>query len=226
VEGEKHPALKLPSEERTAYLRVIASMASSDGKVSDSEIAHLREACEEVGLDPVDTGSVIDSAVEPDSAEIDAAIRQLAGSELKFTLLADLLFIAHSDGKYSEEERLEVVAIADTLGINTAQVSAVDRYVAAVLRASKAKGFEMDDLKKHGGEVAAGLVAAGVPIAAVGMSGSVAGLSAAGVTSGLAALGMGLGVTTGIGVVVGIGVASYFGVRWLSKKVTSKTPSA
>jgi hypothetical protein len=118
---------------------------------------------------------------------------------------------------------LEIGEIADTLGINSAQQSAIDRYVAAMLRANKTKGSEADGLKKLGGEVAAGLAAAGVPIAAVGMSGSAAGLGAAGITSGLAALGMGLGVATGIGVALGIGVASYFGVRWLSKKVMKKS---
>lgn len=39
----------------------------------------------------------------------------------------------------------------------------------------------------------------------------------------MAALGMGLGMTTDIGVAVGIGVASYFGVRWLAKKVTKES---
>ena len=36
---------------------------------------------------------------------------------------------------------------------------------------------------------------------------------------GAGALGMGLGMTTGIGVAAAIGVGSYFGVRWLYKKV-------
>ena len=63
--------------------------------------------------------------------------------------------------------------------------------------------------------------AVGVPIAAVYFSGSVVGLSAAGITSGLATLGMGgvLGfssMVTGIGAAVLIGVVAYNGI----KKVT------
>jgi uncharacterized tellurite resistance protein B-like protein len=211
--------LKLPSKERAAYLRVIASLAALDGEVSDAEIAHLRRACKDLELTPAQMGRVIASAEAPDKAMVRDAVRQLAGSQLRFTLLSDLLFIAHADGRYSEEERSEVAAVADALGITKAQRSAVDKYVTAVMKAGKAKGVGAEALKKLGGEVAAGLAATGVPIAAVAASGSVAGLSAAGITSGLAALGMGLGMTTGIGVVVGIGVASYFGVRWLSKKL-------
>lgn len=63
--------------------------------------------------------------------------------------------------------------------------------------------------------------AVGTPLAAVYLSGSVIGLSAAGMTSGLATLGMGgvLGMSsmaTGIGVAVLIGVGTYAGVRKLT----------
>ena len=99
------------------------------------------------------------------------------------------------------------------------QVAAIRSYVEAVGKAGASDSASAKDLKKLGGDVAAGLASAGVPVAAVAVSGSVFGLSAAGITSGLAALGMGLGMTTGIGVAAAIGVGSYFGVRWLYKKV-------
>lgn len=64
-------------------------------------------------------------------------------------------------------------------------------------------------------------MAVGTPLAAVYLSGSVVGMSAAGMTSGLAALGMGgvLGLSsmaTGIGVAVLLGVGAYSGVRKLT----------
>lgn len=70
-------------------------------------------------------------------------------------------------------------------------------------------------------ELSTKAAAVGVPLAAVYLSGSVIGLSAAGMTSGLAALGMGgvLGLSsmaTGIGVAVLIGVGTYAGVRKLT----------
>jgi len=63
--------------------------------------------------------------------------------------------------------------------------------------------------------------AVGTPLAAVYLSGSVVGMSAAGLTSGLASLGMGglLGLssmTTGIGVAVLLGVGAYAGMRKLT----------
>lgn len=78
-----------------------------------------------------------------------------------------------------------------------------------------------DKLKEIFKDMAAKGTAVGVPLAAVYLSGSVAGLGAAGITSGLAALGMGgvLGLSsmvTGIGVVVLLAVAAYQGVKWLT----------
>ena len=60
----------------------------------------------------------------------------------------------------------------------------------------------------------------GVPIAAIYLTGSVTGLSAAGITSGLAGLGLGgvLGLSsmvTGVGVAIILGVGVYKGAQWL-----------
>ena len=78
-----------------------------------------------------------------------------------------------------------------------------------------------DQIKNSMKETLAKAGAVGVPMAAVYLSGSVLGVSAAGMTSGLAALGMGgiLGFSsmfTGIGVAVLIGVGAYKGVRKFS----------
>jgi hypothetical protein len=108
--------------------------------------------------------------------------------------------------------------LASQLKVNDEQISAMRQYVDAVLQA-KAVGASDGNLKKLGGEVAASLASVGVPVGAVAVSGSVFGLSAAGITSGLAALGMGLGMVPGIGVAVGIGVGAYFAVKWLWKQI-------
>ncbi|EII8775352.1 hypothetical protein K4889_000610 [Campylobacter coli] len=82
-----------------------------------------------------------------------------------------------------------------------------------------------DKLKEIFKDTAAKSAAVGVPLAAVYLSGSVVGLGATGITSGLAALGMGgllglSGMVTGIGVVVLLGVAAYQGVKWLTSDNT------
>ena len=139
-----------------------------------------------------------------------------------FEIIIGVAFSNGQWGKYTYEEKAEVASIATWLGVNSEQIDAIEKYVNAVRKAVESDGANKDDLKKLGGDVAAGLAAAGVPIGAVAISGTVMGLSAAGITSGLAALGLGFGMATGSGVVASIGVASYFGVKWLYKKLVEE----
>lgn len=75
-----------------------------------------------------------------------------------------------------------------------------------------------DKQRKLGGDVVASLAATGVPVGAVAVTGSVTGISAAGITSGLATLGAG-SMVGGIAVVAGIGVISFLGVKWVVSKM-------
>lgn len=77
---------------------------------------------------------------------------------------------------------------------------------------------DLDDnaIKENAKELAAKAAAAGTPLAAVYISGSVVGMSAAGITSGLATLGMGLGMTGGLVVVGLVGIAAYKGLKHLT----------
>lgn len=81
--------------------------------------------------------------------------------------------------------------------------------------------FNDDALTRGMKELGAKAGAVGVPLAAVYLSGSVVGMSAAGLTSGLATLGLGgvLGfssMATGIGVAVLLGVGAYKGIKHLT----------
>lgn len=216
----KHPATELPQSERVDYLIVIASMAAADGEVAGAEFEKLRAFCRALDLGALEAGQVMAALEGPDEVRIREVTARLKSSQLRFTLMTDLLFMAYADGKFVDSERREIRGLGDALGINDAQLEALEKYVQAVLKAEKAEEVGPEDFKKLGGDVAASLAAAGVPVAAVAVSGSVFGLSAAGITSGLAALGMGFGMASGLGVAVGIGVASYFGVRWLYRRVT------
>ncbi|MFC1849556.1 TerB family tellurite resistance protein [candidate division CSSED10-310 bacterium] len=217
MEDEKHPLTPFSIPEKKAYLCIVASLASADREVSDDEISNLRKLCKKVGLDARSMGEVLAAAEDPDSAPLQEYLKQMAESELRFTLVTDMLFLAYADEKYSQDEREVVARIALELKVNSEQLSAIENYVQAVTDMQKTGTSA--EMKKLGGDVTAGLASAGIPIAAVAVSGTVWGLSTAGIVSGLLALGMGLGMATGVGVVAVLGVASYFGVRWLYRKM-------
>jgi uncharacterized tellurite resistance protein B-like protein len=215
----KHPATELPLSERVDYLVVVASMAAADGEIAAAEYEKLREFCKALELGAAEIGQVMAAVEEPDTVRIREVTGRLRSSQLRFTLMTDLIFMALADEKFVEAERREIRALADALNLTEPQLAALEKYVQAVLKAGKAEGVGAEDFKKLGGDVAASLAATGIPIAAVAVSGTVFGLSAAGITSGLAALGLGLGMTSGLGVAVAIGVGSFFSVRWLYRRV-------
>lgn len=96
----------------------------------------------------------------------------------------------------------------------------VDYIVENIVKNKEIISKRQDDIqiKKSMQDLFSKAGAVGVPLAAVYLSGSVVGISAAGMTSGLAALGMGgvLGFSsmfTGIGVAVLLGVGTYKGIK-------------
>lgn len=94
----------------------------------------------------------------------------------------------------------------------------IDLAFSAVENDYKMLKDDLDDnaIKKNAEDLATKAAAAGAPLAAVYISGSVVGMSAAGITSGLATLGMGMGMTGGLVVVGLIGIMTYKGLKHLT----------
>ena len=220
-EKQKHPLFSSKEEEKVAYLYIVASIAAIDGSVSSDEINNLIKLAEQVAISSDGLGKIISAAKEPQSAPIKKYIAELRKSDLRYTLVADMFFLGYADDKLTKEEVDEINLISGQLNVKQEQVEAIKKYAKAMVDQAKGKVKGKETLKNMGSDIASSLAASGVPLGAVAVSGSVFGLSAAGMTSGLAALGLGFGMATGIGVVAAIGVASFMGVRWAIKKVNN-----
>lgn len=212
---QRHPLANYPEVERVDYLCIVASIAAADGKVTDDEITKIREFCNAIGIGEIGLGMIIAGVGDPSVIEIEPTLTRLSKSDLRFTLLTDMLFMAYADGIFVPGEEEEILRIASMLNINQKQINAMNKYVEAVLSAQSPNRAK-SNWKRLGSEIAGVLASAGVPLGAVVLAGTVFGN---GIAAGLAVLGMGLGTATGVGVAVSIGVSSYFGVRWLFKKI-------
>jgi uncharacterized tellurite resistance protein B-like protein len=219
-EKKGHEALNLAVSERADYLTVVAAMLAADGVVDPAELAKLRELCKALELPATEMGEVLATADKPSPDRVRSTLTRMKNSDLKFALMTDCIFMAYADGRVVPEEEAEIASVSDALGISARQVASLRKYVEAVNKVVEGN-LPADQAKKILGEAVAGTASVGVPVAAIAVSGSVFGLSAAGITSGLAALGLGFGMLTGLGVAIGIGVGSYAGVRWLYRKVAS-----
>ena len=218
VQERRHSLRAYPETERVDYLCLIASMAAADNIVSNDELTQLRRFCEAAKVDAIDVGLILSAAADPSSLDILEMLKRLAQTDLRFTLLSDLLFMAYADGIVAPEEDEDMQYIARHLNINPEQVAATELYVKNVL-AAQTSDASKKDWTAIGSELAGALAGAGVPLGAVALSGCLCGVGAAELSKALNAMGMGLGLTPGIGVVLSLGVCSYFGVRHLFKKL-------
>lgn len=219
-EAVSHPLLAYPEAERVAYLSIIAELSNVDGKFDDKEKAHLDSQLEAFEISNEGKAKVyaaIFDLKEERRAEVVQTLHDLDNSDLRFTLIADLFLLALSNGYISVEELAYVEEVAIQLGITKDQVMAI-KDVQFHLWQLRSTPSDSDAFKAMLKECASNLAAAGIPIAAIAGSGSVFGLSAAGITSGLAALGglIGGGMLAGTVLVIpALAVGSAWGVKKL-----------
>ncbi|MEO5892056.1 MAG: TerB family tellurite resistance protein [Ferruginibacter sp.] len=117
----------ISDEEKGAYLSAIASIATADSRATQTEIDHLTHLCEAADLSAEQQQLVLNAAMDPGGEGLLPALDLLKGTDLKYSLLTDLLAFAKSDGNYSEAEEHSVQKIADYLGVDETQFGLLDQ---------------------------------------------------------------------------------------------------
>lgn len=221
--NEMNEALKI------AYLKAVINMAyANDDLIDDKEFAEILLLITRLELTP-DSRFVVRSymasidsltPLEKLIAEIDNECPDGQIKSLHISLVKDLINLFFSTGGKEITE-------FSFLSTNRSLLRVTDAEIELAVMAIKndhnmlKEDFTDDQVVSALKELSAKAAAVGTPLAAVYLSGSVVGMSAAGLTSGLATLGMGgllglSGMATGIGVAVLIGVVAYKGVRKLT----------
>jgi hypothetical protein len=229
-EEDQLVALSDMSEElKVAYLKVIVNMTySDDGEVDKDEFAQILLLMTRLEFSPESRfilRDYITSLGELDCLDtliktIDESCSPSHNKSVKISLVKDLFSVFMSVNNGSHEN---FAFFKD----NNHLFNVSDQEVELVIEALKLDfkmlndDFSDDALTRGMKELSAKAGAVGVPLAAVYLSGSVVGMSAAGLTSGLATLGLGgaLGfssMATGIGVAVLLGVGAYKGIKHLT----------
>ncbi len=215
-----HPILAYPEEARIAYVSLLGELCYVDKNFDENERKLLDQQMD--ALDISDQGKARVYAAVYDLRDshrdaIIAGIQALSDSDLRFTLTGDLFIMALANDYISVEEQDYVFEIGRKLGLQDEQIKAI-KQVEFGLWQLRNTPSDSESYKKMIKELAGNLAGAGVPIAAIAASGSVFGLSAAGLTSGLAALGalVGGGMLAGTVLVVpAIAAGSIWGVKKL-----------
>ncbi len=114
--------------EKGAYLGAIASLATADRVASQEEIDHLNQLSAAASLSDEQQQFVERAAVELNADDLNECLNILKDSELKYSLVTDLITFAKSDQNFSREEEEGVYKIAQYLGVDEKQYSLLGEF--------------------------------------------------------------------------------------------------
>ncbi len=211
---------------KLCYLNVLVWLTYFEDRQIDE-----REVCEiQVLMTQLRCNAELRQAVRanikcPESLNAETQITQMlaltpSGTQLalRCSLVKDAIRLHRATSAGNAREQMGIHHLAGLLEIDDEKVAFIED---ACIQDEKILAGEMSDgqITAAAKGLAAKATAAGVPVAAVYLSGSVTGLSATGITSGLSALGLGgvLGLSamvTGIGVAIIGGISVYKGLQW------------
>jgi uncharacterized tellurite resistance protein B-like protein len=115
--------------EKGSYLGAIASIATADRTASEEELEYIRTLADSAELSPEQKEAVERAATELSGEELKHCLDNLKGSDLRFSLVTDLIAFAESDQNYSPEEKENIEKVAQYLNINKQQFSLLDQFV-------------------------------------------------------------------------------------------------
>ena len=215
-----------PNELKIAYLKIIVNMTFiDDEEIDKKELAELFLLMTRLELD------------SNSRFKIRAYIAEITNENIQ--LIEELIDLIKNNSEESHYQSLMISLVKDMINVHFSTKDTMSRSFEFLDKYKNLFGIseaeidlaydtvendykllkeDLDDaaIQKNTKELAAKAAAAGAPLAAVYLSGSVIGMSAAGITSGLATLGMGMGMTGGLAVIGIIGVISYKGVKHLT----------
>ena len=116
-------------DEKTAYLSAIASLATADRQASPAEGQFLQGLSQQAGLSADATQQVVAAANDPSNQGIQQHLDVLKNSDLRYSLVTDLISFSRADGAYSNDEETMVNKMSQYLGINQQQQQTLETVV-------------------------------------------------------------------------------------------------
>ena len=116
-------------QEKTAYLSTIASLATADRQASGAETQFLQALAQQAGLSGGATQQVLAASQDATNESIQQNLDALKGSDLRFSLITDLISFARADGSYANDEEAMISKMSQYLGINAEQKQTLENVV-------------------------------------------------------------------------------------------------
>jgi uncharacterized tellurite resistance protein B-like protein len=120
---------KYAEHEKAAYLSALAGLATADRQASDEEVEHLGEIARAAGLSKDDEQKIFEAAKDTSGNDLKKSLDVLKGSDLRYSLITDLIALAKADESYTDDERQNIERVANYLNVDQKQFSVLDQFV-------------------------------------------------------------------------------------------------
>ena len=115
--------------EKTAYLSAIAALATADRQATAPEAEFLQRLAQQAGLSNDAVRQVLTAADSANNRTVQQSLDQLKSSDLRYSLITDLISFARADGTYSPGEQQMIDKMAAYLGVNPEQKQTLETVV-------------------------------------------------------------------------------------------------
>lgn len=144
MEIQSEPILTWYSErEKGAYFAALASLATADRKASQEELDHLRDMAKAAGLSQQQEDFILHAANDITGEDLTQCLDILKKSDLRYSLVTDLIALAKADGTFTDEDKAHVEKIAQYLEVDQKQVSVLDKFVSKAAAAEPSSPEEV-----------------------------------------------------------------------------------
>src|SRR5690348_2151648 len=110
-------------QEKGAYLGAVASIATADREASEEELQYIAALCDAADISEQQKEAVIRAANELSGDELKKCLDILKNSDLKYSLVTDIIAFAKADNNYAAEEQQRVQEVSQYLGVDQNQFS-------------------------------------------------------------------------------------------------------
>jgi uncharacterized tellurite resistance protein B-like protein len=115
-------------QEKGAYLGAVASIATADRQASEQEMQYIAALCDAADISETQKEAVMRAANELSGEELKKCLDILKNSDLKYSLVTDIIAFAKADTNYTTEEQKQVEEISQYLQVNQNQFSLLNEF--------------------------------------------------------------------------------------------------
>jgi len=124
-------------KEKAAYIGALASLATADREATPEELENLHALALAAGISDQQEQKIIHSARDITGQDLKRCLDQLKASDLRYSLITDLIAMAKADESYTDEERKNIEKVSDYLEVNRDQFSVLDQYVSRAVESEQ-----------------------------------------------------------------------------------------